>query len=72
VKTPANKNGLTVNLDSSTGYKALTMANNAVSLADGSISDVKTGNNLVVEVVPGSLASTFAAKAVVVLPGKVK
>jgi hypothetical protein len=71
VKTPAKNGGTTVNVDTSTGYKVLTVANKTVSLSAGTLSDMKVGSNLIVEVVPATGSQSFTAKAVVVLPGTI-
>jgi len=72
VKTPANKSGVTVTVDTSTGYKVLSVTNKAIALTDGTLSDVKVGSNLIIEVTPGTGTQSLTAKAVVVLPGKIK
>jgi hypothetical protein len=70
VKTRDNRTGQTVNIGASTAFKVLTLANRTSSLATGSISDVHVGSNIVLEGTLSADGKSFAAAAVIVLPGR--
>ncbi len=72
LKTPRNRDGMTVTLDNSTGYKALTVADKQVSLQSATQADVKADSNLVVEGATSADGKNLTAKAVVILPSRDK
>ncbi len=73
LRTPANRNGLALTLDGSTGYKTVTVANQTISLSPAAQADVKAGSNLLVEVSTSADGKTQTARAIVLLPqGKTK
>jgi hypothetical protein len=70
VKTPENRGGLTVNVDSSTAYRVLTIANQTASLGSAALSNVQVGSNLIVDGALSSDGKSLSAKAVIILPSK--
>lgn len=62
------RNGRTVILDSSAAYKTLQVTSQGFTLAPASLSDVKAGSNLALEVTVSQDGRTITAKAVVILP----
>jgi hypothetical protein len=70
LKTPAHRQGMTVTLDSSTGYKSLSVVDGRVSLVSASQADVRAGSNLIIEGTTGVNPDALSAKAVIILPGK--
>lgn len=68
LRTPANRAGMTVTLDSSTAYKSLARADGKAALTNATQADVKVGSNLLVEGVSSSDGKTITARAVILLP----
>jgi len=72
LRTPANRDGITVTLDGSTGYKAAQASDRQVTLANATQADVKVGSVLTIEGVAGNDGKSMAAKAVIIMPGEGK
>ncbi len=70
LRTPAHRQGITVTLDNSTGYKSLSVVDGRVSLVSASQADVRAGSNLIIEGTTGVNPDALSAKAVIILPGK--
>ncbi len=68
LRTPANRAGITVTLDSSTAYKSLARADGKAALTNVTQADVKVGANLIVEGIASGDGKTITAKAVILLP----
>jgi hypothetical protein len=72
LRTPANRDGITVTLDGSTGYKAAQASDRQVTLTNATQADVKVGSVLTIEGVASSDGKSMAAKAVIIMPGEGK
>lgn len=68
LKTREHPEGMTVNLDSNTGYKSVSIMALQTSLTSATQSDVKAGNNVIIEGAPSADGKSLNAKAVVILP----
>lgn len=72
LRSPANRDGITVTLDASTGYKAAQASDGQVTLANATQADVKVGSVLTIEGVASNDGKNMAAKAVIIMPGEGK
>jgi hypothetical protein len=68
LRTPGNKDGISITLDSSTAYKSLTVVDSKPSLASASQAAVTVGSNLIVEGTGAAGAKNLTARAVIVMP----
>ncbi len=72
VETHAGKNVVTITVNSSTGYKTVSKANKAITVASGSLADVTAGSNVIMEATQVGSSNSYTADAVIVLPGTKK
>lgn len=70
VKTPRNRDGLTVILDANTAYKVLTInrADMTTTLSPAAQADVKAKSNLIVEGTVSADGKSITARAIIILP----
>lgn len=70
LRTPKAKdsNGMTITLDSNTGYKSAQVMDKQVTVAAAAQADVKVGSVLTVEGAPSADGKSITAKAVVIMP----
>ncbi len=72
LKTAKNSDGLTVNVDTRTAFKALTIsaADHKASLGNAAQTDLKGDSNIIVDGTLSANGKTLSATAVIILPNK--